>query len=561
MATDDPQTVERVARRVLAELAGAPAQGTPPLVSAAAHALTRALLDSDDPYREIKRRSHQEAMALYPRLKQMVRDHPDALRAAALIAAAGNVLDFGFSHSVDLEAAIADTFEHGFVIDDWREFRDRLDRARDVVYLADNAGEVVFDRVLIEALTEELPDLRLTYVVKGSPCLNDATLEDAQAAGIAERAALMTTGQAAVGFIAETASPEFLTALRQADLIVAKGQANYESLDEFELPVIFILKAKCRAVADALGVEPGQPVLKAHGPSPGEAAIDIVPDLAEITTVVFDLDGVIYRGRSVLPHAVETVAWLHDQGYRVYFMTNNSGLTRSQYADRLRGMGIPSHETEIMTSAYASGLHLRENGLLPATAYVISDGGLEQELMEAGVDVLAEDDDRRADYVIVGMDRRLTYAKLERAQQEILRGSKFIASNADPTYPVEGGVMPGAGTVVSAIQTATGQEPVVIGKPKTYMIDKVIEQAGVGRGEVLVVGDRLSTDIELAKRAGVTAALVLTGVSTRSEAESAPEHQRPDWILRDLGELPARLVGRGLVEASRDQCRGASTHD
>lgn len=560
MATDDPHVVERVARRVLAELAAAPAEATAPLVSGKAHALTRALLGADDPYREIKRRSHQQAMALYPRLKEIVRGHADALRAAALIAAAGNVIDFGFSHSIDLEAAITDMFEHKFAIDDWGEFRRRLDRAHDVLYLADNAGEVVFDRVLIEALTDEFSDLRVTYVVKGSPCLNDATLEDAEAAGIGERAALMTTGQAAVGFIAETAGPEFLAALRGADLIIAKGQANYESLDEFELPVVFILKAKCRVISDALGVEPGQLVLKAHGPSPDEAAIDIVPDLAEITTVVFDLDGVVYRGREALPHAAETVAWLRGEGYRVYFITNNSALTRSQYVDRLREMGIPANEAEIMTSAYASGLYLRENGLLPATAYVISDGGLQQELADAGVEVLGEDDDRQADYVVVGMDRGLTYSKLERAQQEILRGAKFIASNADPTYPVEGGVMPGAGTVVSAVQTATGQEPILIGKPQTYMIEKVIEQAGVGRGEVLVVGDRLSTDIELARRAGMTAALVLTGVSTRAEAETAPDHQRPDWILRDLGELPGRLVGRGVAEPSRDECRGPSTH-
>jgi 4-nitrophenyl phosphatase len=201
-----------------------------------------------------------------------------------------------------------------------------------------------------------------------------------------------------------------------------------------------------------------------------------------------------------------------------------------------------------MTPGYATALYLSENGLLPATAYVISDGGLQRELASAGVEVLDDDDQRPADYVVIGMDRGLSYAKLERAQQEILRGAKFIASNADPTYPVEGGVMPGAGTVVSAVQTATGQEPVLIGKPKTYMIDQVLERAGVGRGEVLMIGDRLTTDIELAKRAGVTAALVLTGVTTRAEATRAPDHQRPDWILRDLGELPGRLVGRRTME-------------
>lgn len=262
-------------------------------------------------------------------------------------------------------------------------------------------------------------------------------------------------------------------------------------------------------------------------------------------TYIFDLDGVIYRGNEPQPDAIETVARLRSSGDSVFFLTNNSTQTRQQYADKLTGMGIPTIPDDIMTSACAAALYLAETGGRGKRAYVVGEEGIREELKAVGIQVVEQEP---ADYVVVGIDRLFTYQKLLNAQQAILHGAQFIATNRDVTYPLEEGrVIPGGGSIVAAVEAATGKTPILIGKPEIYSVKMVLEKAGSRPEDAVVIGDRLDTDILAGRRAGTRTVLVLTGVSTREDAESAPLEMRPDRVIERLGELfEASADNRGV---------------
>jgi len=257
-----------------------------------------------------------------------------------------------------------------------------------------------------------------------------------------------------------------------------------------------------------------------------------------LRTYIFDLDGVIYRGDELQAGAAETIRTLLSRSKRVYFLTNNSTLSRRDYARKLTRLGIPTGPDVIMTSAYAAALYLKEQEPRGCTAYVVGESGIRDELRAVGVHVVSRLDNGAADFVVVGLDRRFNYRKLLEAQQAILGGAEFIATNGDPTFPLEEGLIaPGGGSIVSAIQTATGVEARVIGKPQTYSLEKIMALAGTRPDESIIIGDRLDTDIGLGKKAGAHTALVLTGVTTEDEARNAPPEMKPDRIIRSLLEL------------------------
>jgi 4-nitrophenyl phosphatase len=255
---------------------------------------------------------------------------------------------------------------------------------------------------------------------------------------------------------------------------------------------------------------------------------------------IFDLDGVIYTGQTVLPHAAECVSRLEAAGHAVYYLTNNSAQTRRGYRTKLAGMGIDAPEDRIMTSAYAAALRLKDEGERGATALVIGQDGLYEELGAVGLTFVEPTSDARADYVIVGIDRQFTYEKLRAAQQAIHHGAHFIATNRDPIYPLEGGrVEPGSGSIVAAVATAALKEPEVIGKPEAGAAKIILEVSGFSPDRAVIVGDRADTDIACGKAAGTRTVLVLTGTTHREEAEHLPEDLKPDAILDDLSGLEA----------------------
>ncbi len=267
-------------------------------------------------------------------------------------------------------------------------------------------------------------------------------------------------------------------------------------------------------------------------------------DAAHIKALIFDLDGVIYRGHTPLPGAGEVTGWLRSHDYQVYYFTNNSTKTRDSYVELLAGYGVTTDVEHIVTSASLTARYFADNGLLPATVLVVGEAGLPAELREVGVRVVRRRGRRPIDYVVVGMDRKFTYRKLHEAQQAILAGAKFIATNRDATYPVEGNVIPGGGSIVAAVAAAAQQEPLVIGKPSPEAGRLIAQMAGVQPREALLVGDRLETDIEGGRGAGLLTCLVLTGISTDREAKALPPESRPHWIIDSIQQVPDLLQQR-----------------
>ncbi|MHB9037358.1 MAG: HAD-IIA family hydrolase [Armatimonadota bacterium] len=257
-------------------------------------------------------------------------------------------------------------------------------------------------------------------------------------------------------------------------------------------------------------------------------------------TYVFDLDGVIYRGYEPQPHAKEVLLALRSRGHAVRFYTNNAAKSRQFYVSKLESMGIPTPIGDIMTSSYATALYFIEKNAIGKTVYRIGERGMAEEFEAVGMKVLYDDDEPNAkiDFVTVGIDREFHYRKLARAQKAILDGAQFIATNEDATFPVEGGaLMPGGGCMVAAVRTATGIEPFVVGKPETYAYDKILELTNCPPERSIMIGDRLETDIMVGNRAGAQSVLVLTGVTSREQAESAMGELKPDRIIDTLEEL------------------------
>jgi uncharacterized protein with ATP-grasp and redox domains len=220
-----------------------------------------------DPYAEAKRRHTELALGLLPRLRQWVEQAEDALDAAARIAAAGNILDLGAMSSIEDLDGVLDRALH-LNHEPWHisALAERLQDAEEILLLGDNAGEAVFDRVLLETLRRIRPEARLVFAVRGGPIINDATEEDAKAAGVDCVATLLTTGSDTPGVVLEEVAPELRAVFDRADLVISKGQGNLETLHPAPREVFFILTVKCRVVSRHLGVPLGASVLLCSGP-------------------------------------------------------------------------------------------------------------------------------------------------------------------------------------------------------------------------------------------------------------------------------------------------------
>ncbi|MBF0566373.1 MAG: DUF89 family protein [Nitrospirae bacterium] len=217
-----------------------------------------------DPYAGIKKKCNSDALTLYPLLRKRVLDCPDPLWAASRLAMAGNIIDFGIFKSVDVESAIERAMRPSIEVDDYRSFASDVGGSKEILYLLDNAGEIVLDRLLIEVLTEM--GKTITAVVKGSPVINDATMEDAEQAGIGTICRVIDNGTDAVGTILKFCGPPFLDEYLRHDLIVSKGQGNYETLAGKDKNIYFLFQAKCDVVSRDLGLELGAMLLKKNIP-------------------------------------------------------------------------------------------------------------------------------------------------------------------------------------------------------------------------------------------------------------------------------------------------------
>ncbi|AFM39449.1 hypothetical protein Desaci_0382 [Desulfosporosinus acidiphilus SJ4] len=236
-------------------------QGTPAENSTIVLRKVNELLGNKDPFHEAKKESNELALKLLPQLKERIKQSSDPLMMSLKIAVAGNIIDMGILKDFDVEGSIREAMEKNFARDDYSSFQTKLKEAKEILILGDNSGEIAFDRLLAEQLSEL--GIRVTYAVKDQPILNDATMEDAEHVGMTEQARVISNGSIFLGTVLKDCSDEFLQAYKMADLIVCKGQANYESLEALgkeDQRLYFLLRAKCEIVAENLGVQLGEMV-------------------------------------------------------------------------------------------------------------------------------------------------------------------------------------------------------------------------------------------------------------------------------------------------------------
>src|SRR5437870_4946467 len=282
---------------------------------------------------------------------------------------------------------------------------------------------------------------------------------------------------------------------------------------------------------------------------------------------IFDMDGVLYRGSQVMPYAKEALDRLRRAGWDVFFATNNSTATRVDYLHRLQQLGLGGDIDHVVTSGYATAHYLERRHPKPKDVLVIGADGLREEIRAVGIGVrdadtlpgshpppeaAADGVDPGAmrrylvgldlppppDTVVVGLDLHLTYAKIAEAQRAILAGAEFVCTNRDRAYPVEGRLLPGAGTIVAAIEVATRAKAVCIGKPEPFLFEEIIRRAAKPHGDrVVVVGDSTDYDMVAAHRVGAAGVLITTGLTEKDALEAASGDAVPDRVIHSLEEL------------------------
>ena len=255
----------------------------------------------------------------------------------------------------------------------------------------------------------------------------------------------------------------------------------------------------------------------------------------KIKALILDMDGVLWRGKESIGELPKIFANIHAKELALAFATNNSSTTAEQYVKKLDDFGVSATTHQVITSGLATAEYLGGKFSDGITIYVIGEEGLLSALKGGGFKVGKMD----AEIVVVGLDRRVNYEKLKTAAFLIQHGALFIGTNPDTTLPTPDGLAPGAGSIIAAIEAATGITATIIGKPKPLMFQQALRRLGTSPNETLVVGDRLETDIAGGQAAGCKTALVLSGVTTKEMADLwSPA---PDIIATDLGELVDQL--------------------
>ena len=261
--------------------------------------------------------------------------------------------------------------------------------------------------------------------------------------------------------------------------------------------------------------------------------------LKNVRGVLFDMDGVIYVGTRPLPGVAEALDFLASTGRSFLFVTNNASKTPQQFVERLAEMDIHVRPEQVLGSAEATACWLAEqvahHGWPRGPAIVMGQDGLKVALRNNGFELTT--DPHAATYAVAGINFKLTYDELADVTLAIRNGAKFIGTNSDVTYPSERGPLPGAGSILALLATASGQQPLVIGKPNAGMFEQALARLNLSAEQTLMVGDRYDTDISGAIPLGLWTAGVLTGISTRDEFEQADPP--PDLIVEDL----PRLIG------------------
>lgn len=244
---------------------------------------------------------------------------------------------------------------------------------------------------------------------------------------------------------------------------------------------------------------------------------------------LIDLDGTMYQGNKRIPAAKEFVEFLNEKGLPHLFLTNNSSRTQLEIANKLNGMDIPATENHIFTSSMATASYIA-NLEKQARVYVIGERGLHEALQDKGLIIT----DENPDFVVVGIDREITYEKLAKACLFVRNGAGFVSTNSDIAIPTERGLVPGNGALTSVVTVSTGVEPVFIGKPESIIMEQAVKALGLSNKETLMVGDNYHTDIMAGIQAGIDTLMVFTGVTPFEDYPSLPI--KPTYHVRSLSE-------------------------
>jgi HAD superfamily hydrolase (TIGR01457 family) len=257
-------------------------------------------------------------------------------------------------------------------------------------------------------------------------------------------------------------------------------------------------------------------------------------DWPGVRGLLIDLDGVVYTGDEPIPGGAAFLAQARARGLPFLLITNNSTTSPALVAERLQRMGIAVTPGEILTSAQAAAGFVAVHG--GRRVLVVGEAGLRDAIVEEGLDIV-DHDSIAPDWVVAGLDRAFDYEKLTHATRAILAGARFLATNADALLPIEGGnVIPGAGSIVAALQTATGEAPIVVGKPESGLFEHGLRRLGdLQPHEVVMIGDRLDTDVVGGRRAGLRTILALSGVTSAQHLSDSVAS--PDAIVPDLGAV------------------------
>ncbi|EIP96704.1 putative sugar phosphatase of HAD superfamily [Opitutaceae bacterium TAV1] len=264
--------------------------------------------------------------------------------------------------------------------------------------------------------------------------------------------------------------------------------------------------------------------------------------LATIRHLALDMDGTLYLGSRLFPCTVPFLRGLEASGIGFTFLTNNSSRSRDDYLRKLKTMGVPATPEQLLTSTHATADYLRRELPGARRLFVLGTPGMQCELGSLGF-LSCEDE---PDAVLVGFDMTLGYERLCRAAWWISQGRPFIASHPDLVCPTDQPtVLVDCGSICRALESATGISPVVIGKPDPRMLAPICARHNLRMDQVAMIGDRLTTDVAMARASGALAVLVLTGEATLADIETLPAQQRPDLVVEDVGEL-GRLIHEAI---------------
>lgn len=256
-ATEDEKIIKKVMDEVGKLICQIPLESSPPQTGALIYQKVREITNNLDPYYEHKRINIKHALKLIPVMEKALNESSDRLETAIRLAIAGNVIDLGVDRIMNLEKDIDDALCQDFAFFSYEEFKAELVKAKHILYIGDNSGEAVFDKILIQEMKKPV-----TFAVRGIPVINDITTVEAEIVGISEVANVISSGSTAPGAVLELCDDSFVKEMHAADLIIAKGQGNYEALSECGIPIYFALKVKCKVIAQNIGAEVGDIVFQ-----------------------------------------------------------------------------------------------------------------------------------------------------------------------------------------------------------------------------------------------------------------------------------------------------------